>query len=861
MKKLLRPILLLLAMTAPLLHTFAKDHNNITTTTPSANSFVLIEKGKPLDIVIDKNDERGISIAANNLAEDFMRVCGTKAQVKHDLPDGRKIIAGTVGSQLMKQIAKKCKLNTKNLTGKTEKYLITFSDADNAMIIIGSDRRGVIYGIYEISEQIGVSPWYYWADVPVNKVQDISINKGEYTAGEPAVRYRGIFLNDEAPCLTTWVKNTFGTNYGGHDFYAKVFELILRLRGNFLWPAMWNWSFYADDDQNSKTADEMGVIMGTSHHEPMARNHQEWARKRKEYGAWDYNTNSKVLDQFFSEGMRRAKNTEDLITIGMRGDGDAPLGGKEGHDDEFVAQDKLIMKQLENVIAAQRNIIKKETGKPAEQRPQVWALYKEVQKYYELGLKVPSDVTILLSDDNWGDVRKLPTKQELASRKGGFGMYYHVDYVGAPRNSKWLNVTPIQNLWEQMTLTYNYGVNKLWVLNVGDLKPMEYPITLFLDLAWNPQKYDTPAKLMQHPSDFCKAAFGESEAAEAANILNLYSKYNGRSTAEMLDASTYNLESGEWKQVRDEYAALETEALRQYMRLPDCAKDAYQQIILYPVQAMATIYDLYYSQAMNHKLYKEGNPQCNIWADRTQKAFDRDAALQKDFNEKMAGGKWNGMMIQKHIGYTTWNDNFPHDMMPKVFRMNAEEVQTANGGYSFALDDRGYTSIEAEHYHTARTTAATQWMVIPDMGRTLSAIALWPYTEEPAGASLSYRLQLPANTSSVKVHVIVKSTLAFRNPEGHKYTVAIDGGKAEEVNYNGNLNEKPENCYSIYYPTVARRVVESVVTLPVSNTSGNFHTLTLSPLDPAVVFEKIVVDYGGYTDQFLFGTESVNSRK
>ena len=834
----------------------AKDHEGITYKELSPARFTLIENGKPLPIVIDANEDKGVHIAANNLAEDFKRVCGTKALVSTSVSMSQsepRIIVGTLNSKLIQDLAKQKKISVKELKGKVEQYVMTFVHSDNALVIVGSDKRGAIYGIYEISEQIGVSPWYDWADVPVEKAQNISIDKATYTNGEPAVRYRGIFLNDEAPCLTTWVKNTYGTEYGDHRFYARVFELLLRLRANFMWPAMWGWAFYADDPENSKTADEMGIIMGTSHHEPMARNHQEWARKRGEYGAWDYNTNPKVLDQFFREGIARSKNNEDLITIGMRGDGDAPLGGKEGHDDEYVSQDQLIMKQLENVIAAQRRIIKEETGKPAEKRPQVWALYKEVQKYYEMGLKVPSDVTILLSDDNWGDVRKLPTKEELASRKGGFGMYYHVDYVGAPRNSKWMNVTPIQNLWEQMTLTYDYGVNKLWVLNVGDLKPMEYPITLFLDLAWNPRKYDTAEKLMLHPREFCAEAFGSQEADEAARILNLFSKYSGRTTVEMLDRTTYNIETGEWKQVRDEFAALEAEALRQYLRLPEVARDAYKQIILFPVQAVANIYDMYYSQAMNHKLYSLGDKACNEWAEKTEKAFARDKELHKDYNEVMAGGKWNGMMIQKHIGYTQWNDNFPADKLPEIKRISesASELKSV-----FALDRRGYTSIEAEHYFRANTGNGTYWEVIPDMGRTLSAIALRPYTTQPNGESLEYKLELPADAENVEVHVVVKSTLAFKNPEGHKYAVSLDGGEAVEVNFNGNLNEKPENCYSIYYPTVARRVVESIVPLSVTKTADNLHTVTISPLDPAIVFEKIVVDYGGYQKQFLFGTES-----
>ena len=278
------------------------------------------------------------------------------------------------------------------MNGQYETYILQVTG--DAVIIAGADMRGTIYGIYEISEQMGVSPWYDWADVPVPHSTDISLAAGTYTVPQPGVRYRGIFLNDEAPCLTSWVKNTYGTDYGDHRFYARVFELLLRLRANFMWPAMWGWAFYADDPENSRTADEMGIVMGTSHHEPMARNHQEWARRRGSSGPWDYTANKKVLTQFFTEGIERAKDTEDLITIGMRGDGDASLG-KLGEEAAYI-------KLLETIIKDQRKIIRKVTGKPAEQRPQVWALYKEVQQYYDLGLRVPDDVTILLSATTTG---------------------------------------------------------------------------------------------------------------------------------------------------------------------------------------------------------------------------------------------------------------------------------------------------------------------------------------------------------------------------------------------------------------------------------------------------------------------------
>lgn len=839
----------------------AIDHPGITSASLSPERFTLIEKGVPTSVLIAEKEDAGIRMATENLINDFMKVAGNRPALLHVPEKERMIIIGQAGSHYIKELAKTKQIDISELKGKNEKYLIKtitnpIPGVAEALVIAGSDKRGTIYGIYELSEQIGVSPWYDWADVPIERKTDLSIARGTYTAGEPAVKYRGIFLNDEDPCLTGWVKHTYGTNYGDHRFYARVFELILRLRGNFMWPAMWTWSFYADDPENSKTANTMGIIMGTSHHEPMARNHQEWARKRNEYGAWNYTANQNVIDRFFREGIERTAATEDVITIGMRGDGDAPMGGEEGNDHNHVPKDKDNINLLRKIFQNQRRIIKQVTGKPAKETPQVWAVYKEVQRYYDMGLRAPDDVIMLLTDDNWGNVTRLPNDEER-KHPGGWGLYYHVDYVGAPRNTKWLNVTPIQNMWEQLQLAYDYGVEKLWVLNVGDLKPMEYPITLFLDMAWNPQRY-TAANLLEHPYIFCAQQFGEGQAAEAARILNLYSKYAGRVTPEMLDRNTYNLETGEWKQVADDFTKLEAEALRQYITLDTAYRDAYKQLILFPVQAMANLYEMYYAQAMNHKLYAENNPQANAWADKVEQAFARDAALCHDYNNVMSAGKWKNMMIQKHIGYTSWNDNFPTDVQPEVFRI--AEPEKAAGGYVFKPQD-GVIAMEAEHYFKKTDARDAIWTVIPFMGRTLSGIALMPYTKDVSGASVSYRMEIPNDVSEVTVHVVVKSTLAFHDIKGHKYEVAFEGGTPDTVNFNAKLNESPENVYSVFYPTVARRVVESKVKMKVPDTGSAMQTLTLKPLNPGVVFEKVVVDLGGYKDSYLFMNETANKRE
>lgn len=809
---------------------------------------MLLSDGVPCPIAADPSDDAGILLAINNLRGDFERVCGDSARLLHRMEGNKLIIVGSLQSKFIKKLIENDKIDADELNGTTEKYLLTcvsrpFDGVDEAFVVTGSDKRGVIYGIYELSEQIGVTPWYDWADAPVKRQTNLCIQKGSYSAGEPSVKYRGIFLNDEAPCLTTWVKNTYGTDYGDHRFYARVCELILRLRGNLLWPAMWSWSFYADDSLNSRTADMMGIIIGTSHHEPMARNHQEWARNRQKYGAWDYASNQSVLDNFFEEGIRRASGRENLITIGMRGDGDAPMN--------VTDEDGYNMRLLNKVIENQRRIIEKVTQQPARETPQVWAIYKEVQKYYDNGFRAPDDVIYLLCDDNWGNVRFLPDP-DGPEHAGGYGMYYHADYVGAPRNSKWLNCTPVQNIWEQMQLAYDYGVDKLWILNVGDLKPMEYPITFFLDMAWNPKKF-TASNLSEHTRNFCARIFGDEQADEAARILNLYTKFNARCTPEMLDCNTYNLDNGEWQQVAADYRSLETDALRQYVSLPQECRNAYKQLILFPVQAMSNLYEMYYAQAMNHKLFAENNPQAGVWAEKTARAFARDSALCADYNLNMSGGKWNGMMTQKHIGYSSWNDDFPSDAMPEVFRTDDDTEQ--KGGYVFQ-ECGGVVSIEAEHFYESVDAGKAVWTVIPYLGRTLSGIALMPYDMATDSAALVYKMRLFTDAAQVKVHVIVKSTLAFLNRTGHRYAVGFKGGNEITVNFNADQNEDEENVYSVFYPTVARRVVEKEVTLSLPKSADGMQTLVVKPLDPGVVFEKIVVDCGGYSDSYLFSDES-----
>ena len=765
-------------------------------------------------------------MAISNLQQDIRQVCNNQPALLNNIPAKRCVIIGNYHSAIIQKLIAAGKIDKEQLINKNEKFLLQViakpaDGVDEALVIAGSDKRGTIYGIYELSKQMGVSPWYWWADVPVIQQENVYIKPGIYTDGEPKVEYRGIFINDEWPSFGNWAKAKFGGI--NSKVYKHVFELVLRLKGNFVWPAMWGSAFYDDDPQNGQLANTMGIVMGTSHHEPMALAQQDWKRRGK--GEWDYNHNAQNLRDFWTYGIERAKNWESVITVGMRGDGDEPMS--EGAN----------ISLLENIVKDQRKIIEKVTGKKAKETPQVWALYKEVQEYYDKGMRVPDDITLLLCDDNWGNVRKLPNLNEKP-RSGGYGMYYHFDYVGAPRNSKWININPIPRIWEQMNLTYEYGVRKLWIVNVGDLKPMEYPITFFLDMAWNPEKFNAQ-NLQQHTEDFCAQLFGSQYAKEAARILSLYAKYNRRVTPETLNAKTYSFNYGEWERVVDEYNALALDAHNLGFLLPATYRDTYDQIISYPVQACSNLYNMYYAQAKNHALAAKLDPEANQWADKVESCYLRDSLLSHYYNKVISNGKWNHMMDQIHIGYTSWN-NPQKQIMPKVIRVPEKEKT-----YTFQEID-GYVAMEAEHFTRAIAEGETSWSIIPDFGKTLSGVTTIPVTKTPEKMYLEYDIEMK-KTGKVRVELLLAPTLNFNDNKGLSYAISFDGEKEQIINFNGHykggLGKWQAN------PIIESRSIHQL------DKKGK-HTLRIRPLNPGIVIEKIMIHAGGLKTSYLGAPET-----
>jgi hypothetical protein len=633
--------------------------------------FTLVNANTAAPIYVDPKDWPGVLRAANDLSHDIKDVTGkTPNVISGTKPTDRNVILiGTVGkSEIIDQLVAAGKIDVSAIQGKWESYFTQvvrkpLPGVDSALVICGSDKRGSIYGIYDLSEESGQSPWYYWADVPSKKHAELHVKAGKFSVGEPSVKYRGIFFNDEAPSLSGYVHAKYGdvpqntdpakgplvpagvANYG-HEFYSHVFELLLRCKGNYLWPAMWNNAFNEDDPADAATADMYGIVMGTSHQEAMLRAQKEWDRLPRSVtgGSWNYATHSDLLDQFWRDGLTRNKNYESILTMGLRGENDSAM--VKGTDQAIDL--------LNKIIPAQRKIIGETINPDVTKVPQMWCLYKEVQSYYETGrLKAPDDITLLWAEDNNGNIRRLPTAEER-KRSGGAGIYYHFDYHGGPTDYRWVNTSPIPRVWDQMSLAKQYGADRIWIVNVGKLKNIEFATDYFLNLGWDSNRW-TNDTMREYTRLWATREFGPEHANEIADIMTLYTKYNGRRKPERLTTETYStVNYDEAGTVAADYNALAARAEALSKLLPKEQQDAFYELVLFPVKACANLNEMYAAGAKNALYAQQGRVSANDFADTARKDFAKDAELMKYYNTEFAGGKWNNFQDDVHIGYTTW---------------------------------------------------------------------------------------------------------------------------------------------------------------------------------------------------------------
>ena len=790
--------------------------------------FCIAKDGKAATIVVDENDWKGVIRAANDLGDDVRKVTGMASKVDIRSSVGfqpSSILVGTIGkSRHINQLIKQKKLDIKRIKGKWEAYHIEVIDGN--LIVAGSDKRGTIYGIYEISNRIGVSPWYWMADAPVVHKDELWW-KASITEQWPAVKYRGIFINDEWPSFGTWCKNQFsGVN---SKAYERIFGLLLRLKANYFWPAMWATAFNEDDPENPRLADEMGIVMGTSHHEPMMRSHQEYLHRKEQVGPWDYATNKERIGQFFREGMERNRNYDNLVTIGMRGDGDVAMG--KGDDQEN-------MKTLRNVIEGQRKIIKDIYGHP-DAVPQLWAIFTEVQRYYDAGFTVPDDVTLLFCDNNWGYIRRKGTEAER-KRKGGLGLYYHIDMNGGPWNDRWVNTTTVPKLREQLNLAYKSGIDRIWIINVGDLKPKEMPISFIMDYAWNPAAIK-PGDEQTWLESFTRSIFGEPYAKECADIIASYSKLNLMRKPEVQVPGLFNYEemlhlNHQWQSI-----VLRCESIRE--QIPAEAQDAFYQLVYYPAVASAGVAMIYNATTMGDR-------------ETVLHLMEKDQRLTDYYNKEMAGGKWNGMMLDNHIGYTQWSiPDKNRNPMDLRFRVN-HDLSASKNTKEYSIPANGYTRI------------SEGWMFLPDLGRGNGCIGATDVMKEYPngdGPTLEYEVDL-AEDGMVAIGIL--PTQDIMPARGLRLGVQLDDQPVQTLDARRGLVDTfqeytpqnlaqskvlkplpPQSRLSLSgfvngHQLIRRNeVFDNIRWLDVTfKTTPGKHVLKLIMIDPEIVIEKIVVN-------------------
>lgn len=638
--------------------------------------FFLVKDESAASIYIDKNsvDAKGLFLMAETFAEDVKTVTGVSPKVVSEEKEGPMIVVGAVGAcDVIDRMAEEGKLDISDVVGKREVFKIAF--VEDKLIVTGSERIAPLFGLFEISAEMGVSPWIYWADVIPKKRKEITFDESICrTSKEPSVKYRGFFMNDEWPCLGNYVMNTFGDFNA--EFYRKVFELLLRLKGNYFWPAMWSASFPLDGGNgnplgNMELSDALGITACFSHHEPMTRASEEWDKVKSErngegYGAdWNYNTNSDGLYKYWSDGLERDKHLKNMIVIGMRGERDSFMLGPDSTIQENVDL-------LEKIITDQKQIIK---DKHCEDMPQMLALYKEVEDYYYgskdskglCELDLLDDVILMLADDNFGNVRRLPTK-ENRNRKAGWGLYYHFDYHGAPISYEWVSSMPLQKTWEQVSMAYDYGIRDLWIVNVGDLRPQELPLSYFMSLAydfetWGTDHINQTEKFLQQwvEQQFGASVSDEKVKADIADVLFGYARMHGNRKPEATFPETYHVTHfNEAKRKLKEFDALAKKAENIKSVIPETAMDAFYSLVYFPAVAGANLQKANIYAALNQWYAENGAKAAVEYKEKVNQCIEIDKEMTDYYHNVMANGKWNGMMLSKHFCFEDWNDEGSH---------------------------------------------------------------------------------------------------------------------------------------------------------------------------------------------------------
>ncbi len=793
------------------IYALAADENNfVVEMQPTANSFPLVHNGESAVILFDAADASVVKIAAEALVKDIALVTGAEPDIctnGEKLPKLAVIIGSMEKSRFIKELCKAKKIPAHRIQGKWETFLIAAVDqplkgVERALVIAGGDPRGAAFGVFELSKRIGVSPWYWWADVQPEKRESLFIGPRMMVSGPPSVKYRGIFLNDEDWGLKPWAAANMDADVKdiGPKTYAKIFELLLRLKANFIWPAMHSCTkaFYYYKD-NPIVADRYAIVVGSSHCEPMLRNNvNEWSHNFKnEYGkapgAWRYDTNEEEIYRYWDDRAAESAGYESVYTMGMRGIHDSDMPGPK--------DDKQKIELLNKVIADQRKILASRLQKPIEQIPQIFCPYKEVLLLYQKGIDLPDDVTIVWADDNHGYIRQLSTPQEQL-RSGRSGVYYHLSYYGAPSDYLWLSSISPELISYEMTKAYEFGADRLWVFNVGDLKPAEAELQFAMDLAWDVKQWP-PEKAHQYIEHWAAETFGPDFARPIAKIKSEYYRLAQTGKPEHLDLITFTRDEAQNR--LKAYQKIAAEATELAQKMPDRLKDAYFELILYPTLCACRMNEKFIYAAMSNDPKSSGGDSAGEYAKKAQFAFSEIQRLTKVYNQETAGGKWNKMMDWKPR-------NRPVFRMPQVsessnailpspsgrgaggegaavkeaFRqdsplavINAADLNLPSPGTERSLVGRGAGGEGAKGEPNIR--------LIDGLGVSGSSITLLPFTtpsisdDNVAQAPFAeYEVKLPAGQRIIEV--ICTPTERIHEGRGLHYAISIGDGPPTIVN-------------------------------------------------------------------------------
>ncbi|GGL19513.1 glycosyl hydrolase 115 family protein [Caulobacter rhizosphaerae] len=738
---------------------------------PAAGAFPLLAPDVVADLVVSPDDAPVVGLAAQGFADDLAAVSGQTAKVRADggAPNRAQVWIGTLGrNPAIDRLVADRRLDVRHLKGAWESFVIAVVErpapgVPRALVIVGSDRRGTAYGVYELSQAIGVSPWRWWADVAPPRRDRLYVAAGTRRFGPPSVKYRGVFLNDEDWGLQPWAAHTFEPETGniGPKTYAKVFDLLLRLKANTLWPAMHPTTApFNGDPANARLADRYAIVMGSSHAEPMLRNNVgEWKAPAADY---DYARNRGGVLGYWRERVQANGGYENLYTLGMRGI----------HDSGMVGADSLEGRKalLEKIFADQRRLL---TERGLEGAPQVFTPYKEVLDVYRGGLKVPDDVTLVWPDDNFGYIRQFPDATER-KRAGGSGVYYHLSYLGAPLSYIWLSTTPPALIQQQMDQAYDLGARRLWVANVGDLKPAEINTELFLALAWDVDGF-RKAGWRGFLADWAAREFGAEAGPEVADLMARWHGLNFERKPEHLQwqlpgqkprMSDLSLEAAAARLAAFDALSARVDAVA--ARLNPDQQDAFFELVAYPVKAAAAANHRFFDAEAHDRLADAAPLEARRRGALARRADAELAALTERYNAEIAGGKWRGLMAVE-----------PADGQWKSFRLTPPVLPAASlvgaGPEPAAPPPSAKTDPAAPIVIQAESVAAgAGWTRVDGLGRGQGAMQ-----SGAAASSLAYAVTLPPGDWSLSVDLI--PTFPLTAGGALRLAVAVDGGAPVEI--------------------------------------------------------------------------------